>query len=221
MLSLQGEHIRLRALEPEDLDFLYELENKTAIWEISGTTTPYSKGVLKKYLENAHLDIYEVKQLRLAICRGGDGLEKRPFSGRTSEAGRASGLRSSKGPEATSAPDEMKGRDEADEYNEPLGLIDLFDFDPKNRRTGLGIIVLEKENRNRGIGSETIRLLTEYAFSVLDLRQVYANVIEGNSASVHLFEKLGFERAGVKKDWIFSKGIYKDEILYQKRNVQP
>ncbi len=68
MLSLKGKNIKLRALEPDDLGFLYELENNPDVWEISGTTTPYSKHVLKQYLDNAHRDIYDVKQLRLCIC---------------------------------------------------------------------------------------------------------------------------------------------------------
>lgn len=68
MLTLKGEHIYLRALEPEDLDFIYTIENDEAIWEISTTQTPYSKFLIKQYLENAHKDIYEVKQLRLVIC---------------------------------------------------------------------------------------------------------------------------------------------------------
>ncbi|MGB3143211.1 MAG: GNAT family N-acetyltransferase [Maribacter sp.] len=68
MVTLQGNQVYLRALEKKDLDFLYQLENDTENWEISGTQTPYSKDVLQLYLDNAHLDIYEVKQLRLVIC---------------------------------------------------------------------------------------------------------------------------------------------------------
>ena len=67
MLSLKGKHIYLRALEPEDLDFLYHVENDESIWEISNTATPYSRFLLKEYLDNAHKDIFEVKQLRLVI----------------------------------------------------------------------------------------------------------------------------------------------------------
>ena len=66
-MTLKGQNIHLRALEPEDLDFLYEIENNESIWEVSNTQTPYSKWVLKQYLENAHQDIYEAKQLRLVI----------------------------------------------------------------------------------------------------------------------------------------------------------
>ncbi|KAA1247087.1 GNAT family N-acetyltransferase [Aquimarina sp. RZ0] len=68
MLTLKGEHIYLRALEPEDLDFIYLIENDERIWEMSTTQTPYSRFLIKQYLENAHQDIYEAKQLRLMIC---------------------------------------------------------------------------------------------------------------------------------------------------------
>jgi diamine N-acetyltransferase len=66
-MTLSGQQINLRALEPEDLEFLYQIENDESLWEVSHTQTPFSKYVLKQYLENAHLDIYESKQLRLLI----------------------------------------------------------------------------------------------------------------------------------------------------------
>ncbi len=67
MNTLLGEKINLRALEPEDLEFLYQIENNESFWEVSHTKTPFSKYILKQYLENAHLDIFEAKQLRLLI----------------------------------------------------------------------------------------------------------------------------------------------------------
>ena len=67
MQTLKGEHINLRALEPEDLNFLFQIENNEAFWEVSHTQKPFSKYILKQYLENAHLDIFEAKQLRLLI----------------------------------------------------------------------------------------------------------------------------------------------------------
>ena len=67
MEYLKGENSNLRALEPEDLEFLYTIENNESFWEISHTQTPFSKYLLKQYLENAYLDIFEAKQLRLLI----------------------------------------------------------------------------------------------------------------------------------------------------------
>lgn len=61
--------IRLRALEPEDLECLYQWENDMDLWEVSDTLTPFSLFTLKKYIETCHLDIYTTKQLRLMIER--------------------------------------------------------------------------------------------------------------------------------------------------------
>ena len=65
---LKGHTIYLRALEPEDLDFLESIENDTSLWEVSGTLKPFSRHILKNYLSNAQQDIFEAKQLRLVIC---------------------------------------------------------------------------------------------------------------------------------------------------------
>lgn len=173
MLNLKGIHINLRALEPGDLEFLYELENNPSVWEVSGTTTPYSRHMLQRYLDNAHRDIYEVKQLRLTI---------------------------------------------SENNNEAKGFIDLFDFDPRHRRAGLGIVILEEKDRNKGLGGEAITLMCEYAFNILDLHQVYAHVLEDNKASIRLFQKLGFENTGTRREWILSGGVYKNELLFQKLN---
>ena len=67
MKLLENENVRLRALEPEDLEFLYKWENDTSLWEYGNTLTPFSRYVLHQYLENAALDIYEVRQIRMII----------------------------------------------------------------------------------------------------------------------------------------------------------
>lgn len=64
---MKGSQIFLRALEPTDLDDLYRLENNTDTWSVSDTLVPFSKYVLEQYLQNAHLDIFTVKQFRFMI----------------------------------------------------------------------------------------------------------------------------------------------------------
>ena len=66
---MQDENILIRALEPEDLEYLYKWENDMDLWDVSDTLTPFSHFTLKKYIENAHVDIYTSKQLRLMITR--------------------------------------------------------------------------------------------------------------------------------------------------------
>ena len=68
MITLKGKNYYLRALEPNDLEFVYAVENDESIWEISNTQMPCSRFLVRQYLENAQQDIYEAKQLRLAIC---------------------------------------------------------------------------------------------------------------------------------------------------------
>ncbi|MBI5011000.1 MAG: GNAT family N-acetyltransferase, partial [Bacteroidia bacterium] len=64
--------IRLRALEPEDLELLYNWENNLSYWVVSNTVSPFSKYTLKRYVENSHKSIYEAGQLRLMIDHSND-----------------------------------------------------------------------------------------------------------------------------------------------------
>lgn len=170
MITLKGSEIFLRALEPEDLEFVYGVENDESVWEISNTQTPYSKFLIKEYLQNAHKDIFEVKQLRLVV---------------------------------------------SSYENKPLGLIDIFDFDFKNRRAGIGILIKDANDRDKGYGRESLQLLINYCFSHLGLHQLYCNISEENKASVKLFTNQGFVNVGLKKDWNYVNGAYKNEYLFQ------
>lgn len=67
MKTLEGKNVRLRAPEPEDLEYLYLWENDTDVWQVSNTIVPFSRFTLKKYIETSHLDIYENQQLRFMI----------------------------------------------------------------------------------------------------------------------------------------------------------
>jgi diamine N-acetyltransferase len=171
MLTLTGKSIYLRALEPEDLEFVYAVENDETIWHVSNTQTPYSKFLIRQYLENAQQDIYEAKQLRLAICKHG--------------------------------------------AFQAIGLIDLFDYDPRNRRAGVGILIKDKTDRSQGFGAEALELLIQYSFSHLNLHQLFANIAVENEPSLALFANFGFEQIGIKKQWNLVKGKYHDEALFQ------
>jgi diamine N-acetyltransferase len=170
MEHLKGSNIILRALEPEDLKFLYDIENNDSFWEVSHTQTPFSKYILKQYIENAHLDIFEAKQLRLLI--------------------------------------------EEKSTKKQIGMIDLFDFNPQHKRAGVGILIHPHFQQN-GFASEALSLLIKYAFTYLNLHQLYAHITTDNTKSIALFTNHQFEKVGVKKDWILSEGKFKNEILFQ------
>lgn len=74
MDTLHGELIRLRALEPEDIDLLYRWENDPEVWKVSNTIAPFSKHVLRQFIESQHIDIFESHQLRLIVESVATGL---------------------------------------------------------------------------------------------------------------------------------------------------
>ena len=64
--------IRLRALEPEDLDLLYRIENDTQLWNVGATNVPYSRYTLHDYIATSSDDIYADRQVRLVIVNEQD-----------------------------------------------------------------------------------------------------------------------------------------------------
>lgn len=60
--------VTLRALEPEDLEMLYEVENDRTLWDVGVTNVPYSRFALREYIAGATGDIYADRQVRLIIC---------------------------------------------------------------------------------------------------------------------------------------------------------
>lgn len=66
-MLLENDKIRLRAVEPQDLEQLYVWENNPTLWHVGNTRQPYSKFALKQYILQVDKDIYESKQLRLMI----------------------------------------------------------------------------------------------------------------------------------------------------------
>jgi diamine N-acetyltransferase len=82
----------------------------------------------------------------------------------------------------------------------PAGIIDLFEFDPQHDRCGVGIYI-EEHSRHKGYAAESVALIRHYCFTVLHLRQMFVHVNAANEASISLFEKAGFIKSGLKKDW--------------------
>ncbi len=67
MALLENQQIRLRALEPEDLEVLYRWENDTTLWSLGSTLAPYSRYILKEYIASSTQDLFQTRQLRLMI----------------------------------------------------------------------------------------------------------------------------------------------------------
>ncbi|MBF1567962.1 MAG: GNAT family N-acetyltransferase [Prevotella shahii] len=163
-------HVILRAMEPEDLDTLYKIENNQELWAVSATNVPYSRFALHEYVETNTNDIYADKQVRLMI---------------DNDAG------------------------------ETVGIIDLMNFSPQHSRAEVGIVIM-KPHRQKGYATAAMEKLVAYARQTLHLHQLFLVTECDNENCLLLFEKLGFEKTALLKQWLQQKeGVYKDACLMQ------
>lgn len=104
-----------------------------------------------------------------------------------------------------------------EERESTIGCVDLFDFDPQNRRAGLGLLIEETERgKNRGV--QTLQACEEYIFQILQLHQIYCIIAVSNGSSLRLFQKMQYSQSGVLKDWLLWKGRWEDAVIFQKIN---
>lgn len=66
-MIVSSSNIRLRALEPSDLELLYLWENDPEVWRVSGTLSPISRERLIHFIEEQNYDIYATRQMRLIV----------------------------------------------------------------------------------------------------------------------------------------------------------
>ena len=98
---------------------------------------------------------------------------------------------------------------------DPVGVIDLYDYDPLNRRAGVGILI-DPAHRTHGYATATLRLLCDYAKIHLGLHQLWAIINRANQPSLQLFSTAGFRSCGSLRSWIRIGESYSDALFYQR-----
>ena len=98
---------------------------------------------------------------------------------------------------------------------ETAGMIDLADFDPLNSRAEVCIGLLGK-HRGKGIATRALALLCDYALKKLHINQLFAFIPEWNEESLRLFEKNGFKKSALLKEWQRTEKGFNDVFLVQK-----
>lgn len=96
----------------------------------------------------------------------------------------------------------------------PVGLIGLLSIDSQNKKAEYYVTLGEREYLKKGIAYKASILLLKYAFIKLGLNRVYLYTELDNHSAIKLYEKIGFEREGLIKQDLFSKGRYVDRYLY-------
>lgn len=101
------------------------------------------------------------------------------------------------------------------ETEEAVGAIDLYDVDFRNGNAAVGILIGEKQHKQKGYASESLELMVGYARDFLALHNLYCSIQADNPESIRLFESCGFEQVGIRKEWFLNKGQRIDEISFQ------
>jgi RimJ/RimL family protein N-acetyltransferase len=94
-----------------------------------------------------------------------------------------------------------------------VGEVVLNDIDSHNRSAFFRTALAGQEHYNRGYGSEAIALLLDFAFNTLRLHRIELEVFVFNPRAIHVYEKLGFVREGLKREVLLWDGVYNDAIV--------
>lgn len=93
-----------------------------------------------------------------------------------------------------------------------IGSISLEKINYISRRATLGIFIGDKDTRNKGYGTEAIRLILDYGFNYLNLNNIQLDVMEFNERAIACYKKCGFKEYGRRRKSEFVNGKYYDRI---------
>ncbi|PRR81188.1 GNAT family N-acetyltransferase [Clostridium vincentii] len=95
------------------------------------------------------------------------------------------------------------------ESNKILGEVVINDIYRNNRSANLRIVINKKEDFNKGYGSEAIILALIYGFGMINLHRVELEAFSFNTRAIHVYEKIGFKKEGIRRDgWFFNNKYY-------------
>jgi RimJ/RimL family protein N-acetyltransferase len=98
------------------------------------------------------------------------------------------------------------------ETGEWAGELAINDWDPDNHSCNFRIAI-GPAGRNRGLGSEAIRLIVDYVFEHLPINRIGLDVFDFNPRAIHVYERAGFTREGVLRAALYWDSEYHDSIL--------
>lgn len=95
-----------------------------------------------------------------------------------------------------------------------VGLVSLTDIDYLNQSADFRLMVGEKKNRGKGIGTFAVMEMLQHAFSNLNLNRVELTVLSDNEVAKNLYEKCGFVYEGKKRKSNYKNGKFVDILIY-------
>lgn len=141
--------IRLKLVHLDDLETLFDWENKPENMIHSTSSGPFSRAYIRQFITQSQ-DLVLDGQVRFIIYH-------KLF------------------------------------MNEPLGLVDIYDYNSELEEANIGILIAKNENKQQGIGAVALLSIIQYSFEYLPLGKLKSSIKSTNIPSIRLFEKCGFK----------------------------
>jgi diamine N-acetyltransferase len=93
-----------------------------------------------------------------------------------------------------------------------IGTIDLFEYNVQENTVGVGVLIAETVNRNKGFAKEALDFILNYCRNELKIVTVFCNIIKDNKASIRLFEGCGFQ-------FVDERILFKNEVNYYEKTL--
>ncbi len=96
-----------------------------------------------------------------------------------------------------------------------IGTIDLYDYDARNNRCNIGILI-DPAHQQQGYGTQALTLATDYATQLLGIHSLAAIIATDNTPSIQLFNRCNYTIAATLKDWLSTvRNTYIDAHILQ------
>jgi RimJ/RimL family protein N-acetyltransferase len=98
----------------------------------------------------------------------------------------------------------------------PIGYLVIKGFREGGTMAEVGIAIMDKEYRGRGLGTEALKLAAEYAFEELEIAHLVLTVFPSNKAGIRSYEKVGFKQTDVlRESWEMPDGSFSDMTVME------
>jgi len=94
-----------------------------------------------------------------------------------------------------------------------IGGASLHDINQRSRNAQCGLYIGDAENRGKGYGTETLRLLLNYGFRTLNLNNVMLKCFSYNKQGIACYKKVGFKLIGERRNSCFVNGQYHNDMF--------
>ena len=95
----------------------------------------------------------------------------------------------------------------------PTGIAELQDVDQRHGTAEFGMFIGRKQTWSHGFGSETTRLLMDYAFRTLGLQNLMLKVFSHNERAIQVYQRAGFREIGRRRE-AFRHGNQVHDVIY-------